>query len=119
MQKWNQEKTQRAENQELSPEICLWKCVFTQALSDATYDGSRLDYLHWKRRAIVWLTSYSKDFQMVMMYAEYEPAYMFGKLTKANKEDYFIMTEEQNNILCKIVEYKTKVKYKPRFKLKF
>jgi hypothetical protein len=56
---------------------------------------------------------------MVMMYAEYEPAYMFGKLTKANKEGYFIMTEEQNNILCKIVEYKPKVKYKPRFKLKF
>ena len=47
MQKWNQEKTQRAENQELSPEICLWKGVFTQALSDATYDGLRLDYLHW------------------------------------------------------------------------
>ena len=56
---------------------------------------------------------------MVMMYAEYEPAYIFNKLTKANKEDYFKITEEQNNILCKIVEYKTKVKYKPRFKLKF
>ena len=119
MQKWNQEKTQRAENQELSPETCLWKGVFTQALSDATYDGSRLDYLHWKRRAIVWLTSYSKDFQMVMMYAEYEPIYIFNKLAKANEAGYFIMTEEQNNILCKIVEYKTKVKYKPRFKLKF
>ena len=119
MHRWNQEKIQRIQNQELSPEIYLWKGVFTQALSDATYDGFRLDYLHWKRRAMVWLTSYSKDFQMVMMFAEYEPAYMFGKLTKANKEGYFIMTEEQNNILCKIVEYKPKVKYKPRFKLKF
>ena len=118
MQKWNQEKTQQTQ-QNQTPETCLWKGVFTQALSDATYDGSRLDYLHWKRRAIVWLTSYSKDFQMVMMYAEYEPAYMLGKLTKANKEGYFIMTEKQNNILCKIVEYKSKVKYKPRFKLKF
>ena len=118
MQKWNQEKTQQTQ-QNQTPETCLWKCVFTQALSDATYDGLRLDYLHWKRRAIVWLTSYSKDFQMVMMYAEYEPAYIFNKLTKANEERFFLMTKEQNNILCKIVEYKPKVKYKPRFKLKF
>ena len=56
---------------------------------------------------------------MVMMYAEYEPAYIFNKLTKANEEGFFLMTKEQNNILCKIVEYKPKVKYKPRFKLKF
>ena len=119
MQKWNQEKTLRTQNQELNPEVCLWKGVFTQALSDATYDGLRLDYLHWKRRAIVWLTSYSKDFQTVMMFAEYEPIYIFNKLAKANKEEYFKITEEQDKILNKIIEYKPKVKYKPRFKLKF
>ena len=119
MRKWNQEKTQRIQNQELSPEIYLWKCVFTQALTDATYDGLRLDYLHWKRRAKVWLTSYTRDFQMVMMFAEYEPIYIFNKLIKADATGYFKMTEEQNKILCKIIEYKPKVKYKPRFKLKF
>ena len=118
MRKWNQEKTQQTQ-QSQTPEIYLWKCVLSQAITDATYDGFRLDYLHWKRRAMVWLTSYTKDFQMVAMFAEYEPAYLFQKLTQAEKKDHFVMTEKQNNILCKIVEYKTKVKYKPRFKLKF
>ena len=119
MHRWNQHKTQKTQSQELSPEIYLCKCVFTQALTDATYNGFRLEYLHWKRRAIAWLTSYTKDFQTVMMFAEYEPIYIFNKLAKANEAGYFKMTKEQNKILCRIVEYKPKVKYKPRFKLKF
>jgi len=56
---------------------------------------------------------------MVMMFAEYEPIYIFNKLAKANEAGYFKMTEEQNKILCRIIEYRPKVKYKPRFKLKF
>jgi len=119
MHRWNQHKTQKTQSQELSPEIHLWKCVFTQALTDATYNGFRLEYLHWKRRATAWLTAYTRDFQMVMMFAEYEPIYIFNKLAKANEAGYFKMTKEQNKILCRIVEYKPKVKYKPRFKLKF
>jgi len=92
-------KTQQTHHQEQTPEIYLWKCVFTQALTDATYDGFRLEYLHWKRRAISWLTSYTKDFQLVATYAEFEPNYLFHKLSQAGQKGHFTMTEKQNNIL--------------------
>ena len=107
------------ENQERSPELMLWQAVIAQAITDATYNGLRKNYLECKRLAISWFSRYSSDFQATCNYADVDPKYAYQKFQKATKEGTFQITSQQDKILHYVNIFKPRKKYKKKFKLRF
>ena len=99
-----------AANQERSPEFSLWKAVIAQAITDAKYNGLRKNYLECKRLAIIWFSSFSKDFKAVCQYADIDPDYA-NALRKAVKNKL--------NILCYDCKFSSKgIKLNKKIKIK-
>lgn len=73
-------------NKSASWEINLWIAVLTQAVMDACSKSAQREARYYRRDAIDWLTSNSKDFQFVCINAGMEPSYVMRKAAKAIKE---------------------------------
>jgi hypothetical protein len=112
-------KTTQTQNLSKSPEEILWYAVIAQAIRDAKYDGFRKEYLDCKQSAIIWLSRNSKDFKLVCHYAGFDSEFAYKKINNAFQKNEFTITEKQDKIINKIIQYKPQKKYKKRFKLKF
>ena len=107
------------ENQERSPEHILWQAVIAQAITDATYNGLRKNYLECKRLAIAWLSKCSKDFKEICQYADIDPDYAYKKIQTAIQQGPFKFSPQQSKIL-QDRRTPAQVKYEKKgFKLKF
>ena len=107
------------ENQERSPELMLWQAVIAQAITDATYNGLRKNYLECKRLAIAWLSKCSKDFKEICQYADIDPDYAYKKIQTAIQQGPFKFSPQQSKIL-QDRRTPAQVKYEKKgFKLKF
>jgi len=108
-----------ATHQERSPEFALWQAVVAQAITDAKYNGLRKNYLECKRLAIIWFSSFSKDFKAVCQYADIDPDYAYKKTQTAMQQGPFKFTFQQTKI---VQDRRTpaQIKYEKKgFKLKF
>ena len=70
-----------------TPEQKLFLSVIVQAIHDASYKGVDVYCKIYKRAAISWLTSNSKDFRFVCRLADLDPDYTHLKMSKALKSD--------------------------------
>lgn len=64
-------------------ETALWTAVITQAMMDALTHANNAEALYYKNEAIHWLTSNSRDFNMVCQMAGKEPDEVRRKAKKA------------------------------------
>ena len=107
------------ENQERSPELMLWQAVIAQAITDATYNGLRKNYLECKRLAIAWFSRYSSDFKATCNYADINPEYAYQKFQTAIQQGSFKFSLQQSKIL-QDRRTPAQIKYEKKgFKLKF
>ncbi|MFN7038178.1 MAG: hypothetical protein ACK4OM_01215 [Alphaproteobacteria bacterium] len=61
-------------------EISLWRAVINQAFCDLRINSdAKAEYKVLRRKAAIWLTSNSKDFQIVCDYANLDPKYVKDK----------------------------------------
>ena len=110
--------THTPQNQ-ISSETKLWYAVLAQAITDASYSGIRKAYVDCKKKAIEWLQSNSKDFQMVCHYADLESDYVKRKFDIAFNSNKFNITDVQQKIMND-KRTPAQIKYeKKSFKLKF
>ena len=97
-----------------TPEQKLFLSVIVQAIHDASYKGVDVYCKIYKRAAISWLTSNSKDFRFVCTLADLDPDRTYSKLLKAIKYD---ISELKDNYYIK---QKPEREYRPgRYRLKF
>lgn len=59
-------------------EQALWRAVILQMVTDALSLSRKSEARHYKREALAWLTSYSRDFRTVCELAGFEPEYIHG-----------------------------------------
>ena len=84
--------------EELSSEQRLFMSVLTLALEDASYQGSYIKNIIYKRDAIDWIQYKGNDFKLICMMADMDPDYIYFK---AKKHNLFTYTQYQNKVLFK------------------
>ncbi|NSM56242.1 hypothetical protein HET73_01010 [Wolbachia endosymbiont of Atemnus politus] len=58
----------------------LWKSVIAQAVIDVTSNCKKTESLVEKRKAISWLSDFSRDFVYTCILADCDPAYVKNKI---------------------------------------
>lgn len=84
--------------EKLSSEQRLFMSVLTLALEDASYQGSYIKNILYKRDAIDWLQYKGNDFKLICMMANMDPDYIYFQ---AKKHNLFTYTQYQNKVLFK------------------
>ena len=79
----------------------LFLTVIVQAAHDAAYTGYNKYLIMHKRDAIEWLTTNSKDFQMICRLANIDPYYATHKFVKAMKLNIYALKQSQFKVINK------------------
>jgi len=84
--------------EDISPDQRLFMSVVTLALEDASYQGSYIKNIIYKRDAIDWIQYRSNDFKLICMMANMDPDYIYYQ---AKKKKLLTYTTYQNKVLYK------------------
>lgn len=72
--------------EKLSSEQRLFMSVLTLALEDASYQGSYIKNILYKRDAIDWLQYKGNDFKLICMMANMDPDYIYFQAKKQDRK---------------------------------